>query len=168
MFWVKPIWCAKLLKKLRNTNHYHWIYYFCHLFNVSVPWYHDDTSRNTGLSSIHHHWCFHNYSRSRTILKPFKKKGAAQFVHARSQVHGHTTKHPLSCRFLSPWNRTTISLWTTDHSMSHSKTISLPFSSHPSGFFRDSFGMVWEESWEDVGRMLGGWWEDDGRMMGGW
>ena len=51
--------------------------------------------------------------------------------------------------------------------MSHSKTISLPFSSHPSGFFRDSFGMVWEESWEVVGRLLGGCWEDDGRMMGG-
>ena len=115
-----------------------------------------------------HHWCLHNYSRSRTILKPFKKKGAAQFVHAHSQVHGHTTKHPLSCRFLSPWNRTTISLWTIDHSMSHSKTISLPFSSHPSGFFRDSFGMVWGECWENVGRMLGGWWEDVGRMLGGW
>ena len=62
--------------------------------------------------------------------------------------------------------------------MSHSKTISLPFSSHLSGFLRDGLvrklGGCWEDDgrmlggcWEDVGRMMGGCWEDVGRMIGG-
>ena len=165
MFWVKPIWCAKLLKKLRNTNHYHWIYYFCHLFNVSVPWYHDDTSRNTGLSSIHTPLMLSQLFPFKNHSKTVQKKGAAQFVHSRSQVHGHTTKrtlwvvgsYPPETVQPYPFELPTIVCHTA-------RPYLFPFHH----ILRDSFGIPSGWFSKKVGRLLGGWWEDDGRMLGGW
>ena len=125
-----------------------------------------------------HHWCFHNYSRSRTILKPFKKKGQPSLftpVHRCMGIQPSTLwvvgSYPPETVQPYPFELPTIVCHTARPYLFPFHYILRDSFGIPSGWFGKKVGKkvgkMLGGCWEDVGRMLGGCWEEIGRRLGG-
>ena len=121
-----------------------------------------------------HHWCFNNYSRSRTILKPFKKRGQPSLftpVHRCMGIQPSTLcvvgSYPPETVQPYPFELPTIVCHTARPYLFPFHHILRDSFGIPSGWFGKKVGRLLGGCWEVVGRMMGGWWEDVGMRMGG-